>query len=334
VSGPVAYRRGGTEPTVTDSDLIVGYINPDFFLGGEMELSLADVEQALSARLAKPLGLDTKAVAVGIQQIVTESMAAATRMHLAEKGRDPRLYTLMAFGGAGPVHAYALAKLLKLHRVIVPMGAGVISAFGFLVAAPTIDDARGYASSLSRVDWGRVRALYGDMESRARTLLLKAGGADAQILMKRSADMRYVGQGFEVEVELPEGALAGGLEAAIGHAFDQAYAARFGRSIGDLPIEIINWRISARLPGRDISLAYSLADTPALRGERHVYFAGWGERLAAVYDRYALKPGTRIQGPAVFEERESSFSVGPDCSVEVDAQLNLIAEIAAPSRRD
>lgn len=331
VPGPVAYRRGGTEPTVTDSDLIVGYLNPDFFLGGEMELSLAQVEQALAVRLAKPLGLDTKVVAMGIQEIVTENMAAATRMHLAEKGRDPRLYTLMAFGGAGPVHAYALAKLLKLHRVVVPMGAGVISAFGFLVAAPTIDDVRGYASPLSRVDWSRVLALYGDMESRARKLLLKAGGADAHVAMTRSADMRYVGQGFEVEVELPAGALSGQLEDAIRDAFDKTYVARFGRSIGDLPIEIINWRISARLPGRDISLAYSLVDTPALRGERPIHFAGWGERLAAVYDRYALKPGARIQGPAVFEERESSFSVGPDCIVEVDAQLNLIAEIAGPS---
>ena len=331
VPGPVAYRRGGTEPTVTDSDLVVGYLNPDFFLGGEMALSLEQVERALSERLAQPLGIDTKAAAVGIQQIVTESMAAATRMHLAEKGRDPRQYALMAFGGAGPVHAYALAKLLKLRRVIVPMGAGVISAFGFLVAAPAVDDVRGHAAPLSRVDWSRVRALYGDMEARARKLLLKAGGSEAEIVVTRSADMRYVGQGFEVEVDLPEGALAPGLESGIRSAFDKAYAARFDRTIGDLPVEIVNWRVSARLPGRDISLAYSLVDTPALRGERLIHFAGWGERLAAVYDRYALKPGDRIQGPAVFEERESSFSVGPDCVVGVDAQLNLVAEISEPS---
>lgn len=331
VPGPVAYRRGGTEPTVTDSDLVVGYLNPDFFLGGEMALSLEQVERALSERLAQPLGIDTKAAAVGIQQIVTESMAAATRMHLAEKGRDPRQYALMAFGGAGPVHAYALAKLLKLRRVIVPMGAGVISAFGFLVAAPAVDDVRGYAAPLSRVDWSRVRSLYDDMEARARRLLLKAGGSESEIVVTRSADMRYVGQGFEVQVELPDGALSSELASGIRGAFDAAYAARFDRSIGDLPVEIVNWRISARLPGRDISLAYSLVDTPALRGERLIHFAGWGERLAAVYDRYALKPGDRIRGPAVFEERESSFSVGPDCVVGVDAQLNLVAEIGEPS---
>jgi len=327
VPGPVAYRRGGTEPTVTDSDVVVGYLDPDFFLGGEMTLSLAQVERALAVRLAQPLGLDTKAAAVGIQEIVTESMAAATRMHLAEKGRDPRQYALMAFGGAGPVHAYALAKLLKLRRVIVPMGAGVISAFGFLVAAPTIDDVRGYAAPLSRVDWSRVRALYGDMETRARDLLSKAGDRDAEIVIVRSADMRYVGQGFEVEVELPDGTLSPDLGSDILRAFDKTYAARFDRTIGDLPIEIVNWRMSARLPARDIRLAYSRVDTPVLRGERLIHFAGWGEQRSAVYDRYALKPGARIQGPAVFEERESSFSVGPDCVVAVDAQLNLIADI-------
>lgn len=329
VPGPVAYRRGGTEPTVTDSDLMVGYLDAEFFLGGEMALSMAEVERAVERRLAGPLGLDAKTVAVGIQEIVTENMAAATRMHLAEKGRDPRQYALMAFGGAGPVHAYALAKRLKVNRVIVPMGAGVISAFGFLVAAPSVNDVRSHASALSKIDWTHVKSLYGNMEERARKLLICAGGAVEQLVFTRTAGMRYIGQGFQVEVELPADDLSSAVELPLLEAFRRTYVDRFDRRMDDFPAEVINWRLTARSPGSDISLAFSLVDAPALRGERVIHFAGFGDCNAKVYDRYALKPGTRIPGPAVFEERESSFSVGPDASVEVDAQFNLVATIGA-----
>lgn len=176
VPGPVCYNRGGTEPTVTDADLLLGCLDPAFFLGGEMTLSIDKVRSAVGEKLAGPLGIGREEAARGIRSIVDESMAAATRMHLAEKGKDPRAYTLFAFGGAGPVHAYALAKLLKMRRIIVPMGAGVISALGFLVAAPAVDEVRGYVSSLDRVDWDYVNGIYAEMEASARALLLGAGG--------------------------------------------------------------------------------------------------------------------------------------------------------------
>jgi N-methylhydantoinase A len=328
VPGPVAYRRGGKTPTVTDSDLLLGYLNPDFFLGGEMALGIDEVERAVATQLAEPLGLKPKTIAVGIQEIVNESMAAATRMHLAEKGRDPRGYTLMALGGAGPVHAYALAKLLGVRRVIVPMGAGVISAFGLLVAAPAIDDVRGYAAPLKKVAWQRVAALYGEMQTRARQLLLRAGGRDEDIVISRTADMRYIGQGFEIEVALPDGVLGSGSEERIRETFDHTYASLFEQAVEDLPVEVINWRLSARLPGHTISLAHTPSATAAKRGERQIHFAGRGDRPATVYDRYALRPGTTIHGPAAFEERESTFIVGPDCTVTVDDHFNLIADIA------
>lgn len=328
VPGPVCYRRGGANPTVTDADLLLGYLNPAFFLGGEMALSLAQVEQAIESRLAAPLGIERKTAAIGIQDIVNEAMAAATRMHLAEKGKDPRDYTLMAFGGAGPVHAYALARLLKLKRVIVPMGAGVMSALGFLVAAPEIDDVRGYPAPLAGVDWQRVAGLYEQMETRARLLLERAGGGHEAMTLARYADMRYMGQGFEIPVRLPDGPLGPAQHDAIRAAFLRAYHQLFDRTIDDVPCEIINWRLTARLPGRAISLAHTLAATEARRGTRTVHFAGYGDLASAVYDRYALTPGTVIQGPAVFEERESSFSVGPDCSVTVDRHFNLVADFA------
>ncbi|HEV7443438.1 MAG TPA: hydantoinase/oxoprolinase family protein, partial [Steroidobacteraceae bacterium] len=336
--GPVAYRRGGEVPTVTDADLLLGYLNPAFFLGGEMTLGLEEVERAVAMQLAQPLGLEPRVVAVGIQEIVNESMAAATRMHLAEKGRDPRNYALMALGGAGPVHAYGLAKLLGVKRVIVPMGAGVISAFGLLVAPPAIDAVRGYSAPLTKVSWQRVSALYDEMETQARQLLERTGGRNEDIAITRTADMRYIGQGFEIEVALPDGVLGTELEDGIREAFNSTYAGLFERVIEHVPVEVINWRLSARLPGRTLGVAYTPSASTAKRGTRLIHFAGCGDRLTTVYDRYALRPGTAIRGPAAFEERESTFIVGPECTVTVDDHWNLIADIdsdnPSPSRAE
>jgi N-methylhydantoinase A len=334
VPGPVAYGRGGTDPTVTDADLYLGYLNPEYFLGGEMALRLDDVRSAIRVRLADAMGIGADEAARGIQEIVNESMAAATRMHMAEKGKDPRSYTLLAFGGAGPVHAYGLAKLLKVSRIIVPPGAGVISAFGFLVAAPQVEDARGYVGQLHTLDWDHVNRLYAEMETRARDVLLRAGGRPEDMVMRWSADLRYLGQGFEVPVELPAGPLSADSHGAVRDAFLQTYAERFDRRFENMPVEAINWRLTASLPATSISLAHSPNGAVRERGRRAVHFPGHGEIAAAVIDRYALRPGERICGPAVFEERESSFAVGPDAMVTVDRDFNLVAEIgeAPPSR--
>ena len=324
VPGPVCYNRGGTEPTVTDADLVLGALDPAYFLGGEMALSLPRVRTAIQERLAAPLGIDAGAAARGIQEIVNESMAAATRMYLAEKGKDPRAYTIYAFGGAGPVHAYGLAKLLKARRILVPMGAGVVSAFGFLVAAPSVDKVRGYVAPLERADWTHVNAIYAAMQAEATELLQGCTRGNEPIRMEWTADMRYVGQGFEISVPLPPGPLGPQHLPAIQQAFRNAYQQRFDRVVDDVGIEAINWRLTASLPEQDISLAHRPVDTPALRGERTIHFPGFGELQAAVYDRYALRPGTRLRGPAVVQERESSCSFGPDCTFHVDAFFNLV----------
>ncbi|GAA5231629.1 hydantoinase/oxoprolinase family protein [Verticiella sediminum] len=327
VPGPVCYDRGGTEPTVTDADLLLGYLNPEYFLGGEMALSLDKVRRAIHERLALPLGLDNESAARGIQEIVNENMAAATRMHLAEKGKDPRAYTLFAFGGAGPVHAYALARRLKLSRIIVPMGAGVVSALGFLVAAPAVDEVRGYVTGLDSADWTHVNAIFAEMEHAATAILQGAAGRDARICLQLSADMRYLGQGFEITVPIPAAPLGPQHVAAIRQSFLDTYAERFDRVVQDVDVEVINWRLSASLPAQHISLAHQPVDTPARRGEREVFFHGFGNIATPVYDRYALKPGMHLQGPAVVEERESSCSFGPDCSFRIDAHFNLVIDI-------
>jgi N-methylhydantoinase A len=326
--GPIAYGRGGTEPTVTDADLLLGYLNPAFFLGGEMALQLGDVQRAVADRLAAPLGLSVEKLALGIQSIVNENMAAATRMHLAEKGRDPRDYALVAFGGAGPVHAYALARLLKIGRIIIPLGAGVISALGFLVAAPATDDVRGHVARLEKLDFEAINALYAEMEADARALLLAAGAADDEIRFEWSADMRHVGQGFEIPVKLRRHPLGATDLPEIRRAFFGAYAARFDRVVEDVPIEAMNWRLHAEGPGSSISLARAGdgAET-AGRGSREVVFDGIGALSCPVYDRYALAAGTVLAGPAVIEERESTCVVGPGASISIDWFMNLIIDI-------
>ena len=327
--GPVAYGRGGTEPTVTDADLLLGYLDPGNFLGGDMQLALRDVEAAVALRLAPQLGTSSQRAAAGVRAIVDESMAAATRMHLAEMGRDPRDYTLIAFGGAGPVHAYALARLLGVRRLLVPMGAGVASALGFLVAPPAVDEVRGYVTELGAADWEHVRGLFADMEARGRATLPPAGEAGVEAGFRWSADMRYLGQGFELEVELPRGALGADAAESLREAFHQAYAQRFDRIVRDVDVEVVNWRVHAFLPGADISLAYRAGSGSAVVGTRRVHFEGFGELEARIHDRYALRPGTLIRGPAVVEERESSCGFGPDCECRVDEDFNLVIRIDA-----
>ncbi|RSM90926.1 hydantoinase/oxoprolinase family protein [Streptomyces sp. WAC 01420] len=325
VPGPVAYGRGGERPTVTDADLVLGLLDAENFLGGEMRLRTREARKALTREVAGPLGLDTADAAAGIVEVVTESMAAAARMHLSEQGKDPADFALLAFGGAGPAHAYGLAKSLKIPRVIVPMRAGVMSACGLLAAAPTVDEVRSLPSPLADVDWRHVTALYDEMTSRALETLPPA---DAEPLrVRRSADMRYVGQGFEIEVDLPERDFG---PAGLGHirtAFESTYRSVFGRSL-DAAVEVVNWRLSLRLPDHDLSTRSGPARTgEAHRGVRPVHFPGYGPLEATVWDRYALAPGTELAGPAIFEERESSCSFGPDCRIRVTDDLTLVAEI-------
>lgn len=327
--GPICYGRGGVEPTVTDSDLVLGRLDPAYFLGGEMALDLNAVTRAVSGDLSAKLGVSADDAALGIRRIVDETMAAATRMHMAEKGRDPRRFTLIAFGGAGPVHACDLARLLKIKRVLVPLGAGVASAIGFLVAPPATDLVRSLVGRLERLDWAKVAALYAEMVAEARGLLLGAGADPADIIYKPAADMRYVGQGFEIPVPMPS--LTPGQQdiAAIEESFLAAYRERFGRALDGLPIEALTWRLAASAPGRDIAMegAQKSESGEARRGTRRALFEGHGWCDCAVYDRYRLAPGTIFAGPALVEERESTCVIPPGAQVSVDKHRNLVIEL-------
>ncbi|MBP79242.1 MAG: methylhydantoinase, partial [Deltaproteobacteria bacterium] len=202
--GPVCYGLGGENPTVTDADLLLGYLSPEYFLGGEMSLDVGMVRNAIEAKLATPSGMTATDIAAGIHAIVNNNMAAATRAHIAEKGRDPRRYTLVATGGAGPVHAYGVAKQLKLNRFICPLGAGVSSALGFLIAAPATEGVHSYVSTLDQLDSEKVLKIFNDMSVSASNSLVEAGGDVKTITIKHRVEMRYRGQGFEISVDLPD----------------------------------------------------------------------------------------------------------------------------------
>lgn len=328
--GPVCYGLGGGIPTVTDADLVLGRLDPAYFLGGEMALDPDRVIRAFESTVGERLDIASHEAAHGVQRIVDETMAAATRMHFAEKGKDPRRYAMVAFGGAGPVHAWNLARLLKMKRLVVPLGAGVASALGFLVAPPATDMVRSYVSRLDQVDWKYVKQIFADMAQQGHTLLTDAGADPAEIAYTASAEMRYVGQGFEIPVALPSMSLDEADMSAILDSFDLAYRSRFERGLDESPVEVLSWRLSCKAPGQEIQIGRHLSHDggeSAARTHRAVLFEGLGWQDCPVYDRYSLRVGTIVEGPAVFEERESTCIVGPDSTVLVDSYMNLVVDL-------
>jgi len=327
--GPVCYSQGGTEPTVTDADLVLGYLDPDYFLGGKMHLDTKRARQALS-RLAEPLGMTVEQAAWGVHQIVNENMANAARAHLNERGKDPRRMPMYAFGGAGPVHGYRVAEILRLPALISPFGAGVGSTFGLLAAPLAFDFVRSAYSRLDQQDWSLANQLLDVMAEEGRTVLEGSGLSAKEIRYQRTADMRYVGQGHEVSVRLPNGVLGEQHMPQITAEFEETYRGLYGRKGPDVALEIINWRVvaSGPRPEMNLHLPRGISDrSDARKGSRRAYFpesSGFVE--TAVYDRYAFQPGVEFTGPAIVEERESTLIVGPRGCARVDENLNVIVE--------
>ena len=330
--GPACYGRGGQEPTVTDADLLLGYLNPDFFLGGEMKLDPKLAETALRERIAGPLNLSLERAAWGIHEVVNENMANASRIHAVEKGIDPRRFSLVAFGGAGPVHAYQVAEKLRLETVMVPPGAGVCSSFGFLLAPMSFDLGLSYISRLEELPWERLNSVYAALEAKGRELLVDAGVALPDMQFIRSADMRYAGQGFEISVGLPGGEYGPEQGQEFRRAFEKEYLDIYQRLCPEIPIEGVNWRLVATGPRPQIgagtwwSKEASLA--AALKGKRPIYLPGKGRyEEVPVYDRYRLPVNAKIDGPAVVEERESTMVMNGPATAWVDPSGSLVVRL-------
>jgi N-methylhydantoinase A len=336
VPGPACYGQGGEEPTVTDADLMRGYLSPERFLGGRMRLDAGRTRAAL-ARLGEKLGLGLDQTAAGIAKVVDNNMATAARVHIAEAGTDPSRYRLVAFGGAGPVHAYSIARLLNLREVIFPLGSGVASAIGMLVAPRSVEYARSLIAALDDLDWALVEEIIASLDAKARAVLREGGILDEDIAGELSADMRYAGQGFEVNVPLDRKAIARHDAVALHRAFDARYEERFGRNLGAVPVEVVSWRVRLVAPPSVTEIRFGEGSkeadaSEALIEHRLAFFEELGGFVETpVYARHRLEAGRRIAGPALIEEAESTAVIGPRADVKVDPFGNLIMRLEGPA---
>jgi N-methylhydantoinase A len=327
--GPACYGRGGAQPTVTDADLALGYLNAEFFLGGAMQIDAEAAKTALTG-LADALRLDARRGAFGVHDVVNENMAGAARVAIAERGRVPREYALLATGGAGPVHAWNVGYKLGVRHVVCPPCAGAGSTIGMLMAPARIDRVASFAQALQDVDWDAAKAVFAELERDTMDVAAATGADLERRMIQRLADMRYVGQGSEITVVLPETLDATEVRAA----FESGYLALFGRTPPGATIQFVALRLAltAPMPGGGNVLRLGGATVvdaaAALKGRRNVYFANaYGTVETPVYDRYALPSGTRIIGPAVFEENESTFVIGPNSTATVLPDGSILTEM-------
>jgi len=331
--GPASYGLGGQEATVTDANLVLGYLDPGYFLGGRMRLDREAAERALCGNIAEPLRMELVAAAWGIHSVVNENMAAAARLHIIGKNRDPRDFALVAFGGAGPAHAAAVGRLIGSRHLIFPFGAGVASAIGALVAPLSFAFTRAYVVMLDAIRDAPIAALFGEMEREAERALAAAGVAPESVRVRRAADLRFAGQYHELEVPLPARAFDRDWEEELRAAFVQRYREQYGRELSGLPIEALNWKIVAEGGGPRVQLLpeASTGGDPAgaHKGTRPVYFPRPepGYQECPVYDRYRLAPGMTLIGPAIVEEREATIVLWPGDAARVDGYRNLTVRL-------
>jgi N-methylhydantoinase A len=322
VPGPVCYAKGGTEPTVTDANLILGYINPDAFAGGSMTLDTEAARRAIHDQIAQPLGIPTEEAAWGIHRIVNLNMEMATRVVSIERGHDPRRLALVATGGSGPAHAARLAAALEMPVVLVPAAAGVASAVGLLSAEVKFDTSRSFVAPLAEVSAERLNRLYEEMETEA-SRIIEASTDAPPVRLVREVELRYAGQGFELTVEVPSGPMAEEVIEEIRTTFDRVYAKRYGFASPDKPVEATTWKLTAYGDSPTLEIpkfAPGEGDgEPIPAGMRPAYFPETGGYVETpVFNRYELIPSQVVAGPAIIEEWESTTVIPPGFEGLVD----------------
>ncbi len=332
VPGPACYGQGGDKPTLTDANLILGYLGTDSFLGGTMALDTAAAEKALGEHIAEPLAIALDRAALGVHDTVNEDVARALRVHAAEVGLDYRRFPLVATGGSAPIHAVNIARKMRAPKVVFPLGAGIMSAFGLLVSPLGHEILRSHLRRLADLDTAAVRATFAPLEKEARAFLSDAGATAESVRAQYFLGMRYFGQGHEVTAEIPDPFAGTEIMPAIEAAFDDRYREVHGISFVEQPIECVDWKVelSAAVRGAArVRFATSGApDGNALKGQRAACFPpGQWHPKCAVYDRYRLVPDMEIEGPAFIEERESTVVLGPGDGAVVDAFGNLVVDI-------
>jgi N-methylhydantoinase A len=320
--GPACYKHGGKNPTVTDADLVLGYLDPNYFLGGTMLLDKSASEKAIKEKVAKPLDTGVMEAAFGIHDLINETMAAAAKTHIAEKGGNPNIVTISAFGGAGPVHAYGLAKKIGAPRILVPPLAGVGSALGFFTAPVAFDLTRSHRVALDDADFKQIEQLFEELEKEGAAIL-QAADRDQKIIFERTLMMRFVGQGAETDLSIGAKSFNQWTKEQIRELFDGVYQKLYGRTYPETPVEFVTFKVRASLPERPFRIpplkntATSIED--CIKGERQAFSLLKKEYIPfKVFDRFKLFPGAKLIGPAIIEEKESTIIVGEDALATVD----------------
>jgi N-methylhydantoinase A len=332
--GPACYGLGGIEATVTDANLVLGRLHAERFLGGEMRLNVGAADAALRANVADPLGLDVTAAADGILRIAATAMSYAVKGVTTERGLDVGDFALVAYGGAGPLHAADIARELGIRTVIVPDAPGVFSAIGMLFADLRYDFVRTWFVRLDQAPFDELERIYVEMEKAGREAIAAASVAPHAVTVKRAADMRYVGQEHAVTVDLPLPLFAAKDRAGIKRCFDAMHELRYGTSAPDERAEIVSLRttvtgVMSKPPRITIKSGDARPVASAISGTRPVYFREAGGFVETpTYARAALLAGNRIAGPALVEERASTTVLGLDDALEVDAFGDLVIAVA------
>lgn len=331
--GPACYGKDGGYAALTDANLLLGYLDPDFFLGGEMKLDKRASEIAIEKNVGLPLSLSTLRASWGIHDSASEDIARAFRIHAAERGFDYRNATMVAFGGSGPLHAMGVAEKLKIPRVVFPIGAGVYSALGLLASPLSFELSRSRRVIVDDIDLKIFSSLFEALADETTNSLREAGVPNNEIHISRQIEARYFGQTHEIEVYLPEEQSIDDIFYNLRKLFEKRYSEVYSFAVIDAPIEIINWKVIASGPEPDFKMGYTIDSEKntqldlAIKGTREVYFEKGGFQETPIYDRYLLTEGMKILGPALVEERESTCLITVGSKAFIDPVLNIIAEL-------
>ena len=324
--GPVCYRQGGTEPTVTDANVVLGRLNPAYFLGGEIALDVEGARRAIAERCAEPLGLDVVEAANGIVEIANAAMVNALHLISVQRGYDPRDFVLVGFGGAGPVHANAIQRDCEVPTLIVPPAPGIFSATGLLGTDLKRDSSLTLLRPLEDLDVDEIERAFAALEETGAAELAREGLPRERIAFVRQVDMRYVGQSFELTVPL-EGAFDAGQSGALRERFHAEHDRVYGFSASSEPVELVSLRLTTvgRIEKPPLRTLERSAGTPSPKEQRRVFFAEAGGFVECpIHDRYGLGAGASFAGPAVIEELDSTVVVHPGFGVEIDDLGNLV----------
>jgi N-methylhydantoinase A len=334
VPGPVCYRAGGTQPTLTDANLLLGYLNQEALLGGTLAIDRDYARQVFESTIAAPLGLGVDEAAFGVHRIGVANMVRVVRAVSSERGRDPRGYDLVAFGGNGPVHAASVAAELSMRRVIVPPAPGLFSAFGLLGAELTHHFSRTVLRPTHAVQPADLERAFGELEHAARTTLAAEGFSDGACHLQRSVDARYVGQSFELRLPLEADSFTEPLLRSVEQRFGAEHQRTYGHRADDDPIELVNLRVAATGRGdspRQVRATYSATALSSTPTSRPAYFGPAHGVLATPIIARSDLDTTPRPGPLIVEEYDATTIVPPGCAAWRDSAHNIVLEIEAPA---